>query len=694
MGDDALRALARAAGIAAEWETYTGEERVISEDTLRAVLRALGYACSSDAEIAESRERLTAPEGLAALPPLITALAGRKIRLSVDDDLPRRARLLLEGGGARELTPLPALGGIELPAIIEPGYHRLSIGEREIVLAVAPERAVTIGDVAQERRLWGLAAQAYGLRHPDDGGIGDAAGIAALAEAAARHGAAALALSPLHAMFAARPERYSPYSPSSRLFLNPLYAAPSMVFGEAVVTETLSALSGRYDFSRLEVAPLIDWTASSAAKLTLLRALFDRFVDAPNALAALSADFAEFRLQGGEWLAQHAAFEALQAEQLALGQPPDWHCWPADLRNPAGPAVAAFRAARRREVLFHMFLQWLADRSLTAAQRRARAAGMPVGLIADLAVGMDPAGSHAWSRPQDMLSGLTIGAPPDLFNSSGQQWGITGFSPRALAETGFAPFLGTLRAALRHAGGVRIDHAMGLQRLWVVPAGGLPSDGAYLTYPLTDMLRLVALESYRHRAIAIGEDLGTVPAGLRDRFAAHGVYGMRVMWFEKDGDFIPPEAWDRDVAAMTSTHDLPTLAGWWTGADIRLRANLGVLGSNQRHVNLEAERAGERAAIWRAFRAAGIVRGEAPAADDPQPFVDAAIRFVARAASWLTLLPLEDVLGSSEQPNLPGTIDQHPNWRRRMSLSAGELLDAPSVARRLADVEAERARPE
>jgi 4-alpha-glucanotransferase len=694
MDEEALRALARAAGIAVEWETYTGEQRVVSEDTLRAVLRALGYACESDAEIAESREQLTTAEGLVGLPPLITALAGRKIRLSADDDSPRRARLLLEGGGARELTPLPALGGIELPAIVEPGYHRLSIGEREIVLAVAPERAVTIGDVAQQRRLWGLAAQVYGLRHHGDGGIGDAAGIAALAETAARHGAAALALSPLHAMFSGQPERHSPYSPSNRLFLNPLYAAPSMVFGEAIVAETLSALGGRYDFAQLEAAPLIDWKVSSAAKLTALRVLFDRFIDAPDAMSALSADFAEFRLQGGESLAQHASFEALQAEQLALGQPPDWHCWPTDLRNPSGPAVAAFRAARQREVLFHMFLQWLADRSLAAAQRRARACGMPVGLIADLAVGMDPAGSHAWSRPQDLLSGLTIGAPPDLFNPNGQQWGITGFSPRALAETGFAPFLATLRAVLRYTGGVRIDHAMGLQRLWVVPAGGPPADGAYLTYPLTDMLRLVALESYRHQAIVIGEDLGTVPAGLRDRLTADGVYGMRVLWFENDGDFIPSEAWDRDVAAMTSTHDLPTLAGWWTGADIRLRAKLGVLERNQHRVKLETERAGERAAIWRAFTTAGIAGGEAPAPDDPQRFVDAAIRFVARAASRLTLLPLEDVLGSPEQPNLPGTIDQHPNWRRRMSPSAGELLDVPSAARRLADVAAERAQLE
>jgi 4-alpha-glucanotransferase len=339
-----------------------------------------------------------------------------------------------------------------------------------------------------------------------------------------------------------------------------------------------------------------------------------------------------------------------------------------------------------------VFLQWLADRSLGAAQRRARQAGMRVGLISDLAVGMDPSGSHAWSRPGDILSGLSIGAPPDLFNPNGQQWGITTFSPNALAAGGFAPFLATVRAALRNAGGVRIDHAMGLQRLWLVPEGESPADGAYLSYPLIDMLRLLALESRRHHAVVVGEDLGTVPEGFREKLDAHGTYGMRVLWFERDddGDFARPEDWDRSAIAMTSTHDLPTVAGWWQGDDIALRVKHGVLGKDQRREDVEAERENDRDAIWSAFVEAGAGRGAPPT--DAQAFVDASVRFVAQTPSPICLLPLEDVLGLAEQPNLPGTIDEHPNWRRRLAGPAAGVLDEPGPARRLHDMAAERRR--
>ena len=244
------------------------------------------------------------------------------------------------------------------------------------------------------------------------------------------------------------------------------------------------------------------------------------------------------------------------------------------------PRSPPFAASHRDEVLFHEFLQWVADRSLAAAQARAREAGMRIGLVGDLAVGMDPTGSHAWSRQRDILLGVAIGAPPDLFNPRGQDWGLTGFSPRALEDGGFAPFIATLRAALRHAGGLRIDHAMGLSRLWLVPEGADPAEGAYLTYPLTDLLRLLALESARHNAIVVGEDLGTVPAGFRETLDQDGVHGMRVLWFERgeNNSFAAPQTWDAAALAMTTTHDLPTVAGWWSGTDIAARAECGRLG--------------------------------------------------------------------------------------------------------------------
>jgi 4-alpha-glucanotransferase len=687
--DDALHALARRAGIVIEWQNFAGDTRVVSDDTLRVMLEALGYQCRSADDLRAGLDRLAPPETSDALPPLLTGTVGRPTRVALDGELPRRARLLLEAGSRRDLSPRETHNGIDLPAIAEPGYHRLQIADREIVLAIAPERGTRIAG-----RVWGVAAQVYGLRRSGDGGIGDAASVAAFAEAAARRGADAVALSPMHALFLAQPSRYGPYSPSSRLFLNPLHAAPELVLGAQPVVQAIERAKLKGEFAALESLPLIDWPRATAARVRMLRELFAAFTAGEGIQDGLRADFTQFVADGGVLLAQHACFEALQHEQLATAPDNvDWRRWPTDLRDPDSPAVAAFAVAHRPEVQFHLFLQWLANKSLAVAQQRARAAGMGVGLIADLAVGMDPAGSHAWSRQQEILGGMAIGAPPDLFNPNGQQWGITNFSPHALKQSGFAAFLATLRAAMRNCGGARIDHAMGLQRLWLVPEGASAAEGAYLNYPLTDMLRLLALESHRHQAVLVGEDLGTVPEGFREKLDAHGLYGMRVLWFEREEDgFSAPEQWDRGAIAMTSTHDLPTAASWWLGADIRLRAQHGVLGPQQRAEALESERMEDRHALWAAFREAGVADGVPPPADEATRFVDAAVRFVGRTACPLALLPLEDILGSDEQPNLPGTVDQHPNWRRRTPGEAAGLLDEPVVARRVAALSAERPR--
>jgi len=321
-----------------------------------------------------------------------------------------------------------------------------------------------------------------------------------------------------------------------------------------------------------------------------------------------------------------------------------------------------------------------------------RGAGARIGLIADLAVGMDGSGSHAWGRRQDVLAGLTVGAPPDLFNPRGQNWGITAFSPPSLTASGFAPFLATLRAAMRHAGGMRIDHVMGLARLWVVPAGEDAAEGAYISYPLDDLLRLIALESHRHRAVVIGEDLGTLPHGFHERLSAAGIAGMRVLWFEREGDrFRPPQAWPPDAVAMTTTHDLPTVAGWWRGADLEWRARCGVFPDADTAAGEARMREVDRTALWNAFSAAGVAGGDPPPPAEPEPAIAAAVGYIARTACRLALLPLEDALGLSEQPNLPGTVDEHPNWRRRYEPPAAALLDAPGVQARLRPLR-ERAR--
>ena len=332
----------------------------------------------------------------------------------------------------------------------------------------------------------------------------------------------------------------------------------------------------------------------------------------------------------------------------------------------------------------HAYMQMLADQGLAAAQAAAKDAGMPIGLIADLAVGADSGGSQCWSRQDEMLLGLTVGAPPDLLSPTGQNWGLAAFNPRGLARNGFGAFIDMLRQAMRHAGGVRIDHAMGLARLWVVPDGALANEGAYLHFPLQDMVRLIALESHRHRCVVLGEDLGTVPDGFQRTLEDASILGMRVLWFERDANhFNPPGGWSTNAASMTGTHDLPTVAGWWAGRDLEWRHRLDLFGGPENDHRENNERGRDRHLLWRAMQDSGSVQGDAPPPDQPVTVVDAALRHVAAAPCALLIVPIEDALGVLDQPNLPGTLDTHPNWRRRYAGPASALLDDPTVAERL-----------
>jgi 4-alpha-glucanotransferase len=687
--DAAIRDLASRAGVASEWEDYAGKPHVVSIDSLKRILGALDLPCGTADELAFSQMMLGAP----VLPPLLTGAAGEPIDLPVQQDFDR-VRIAYEDGKVGELSVRCGPRGLRLDAIVEPGYHSIEIGGQRTVLAVAPSRCVTITDVAPGERAWGVAAQVYGLRHSGDCGIGDMAGVAALAKTTAALNADVLALSPLHALFGADPRHYSPYSPSSRLFYNPLHADPRSLFGEERVQKAAEAAGVAARAHQLEQGSLIDWPQSAAVKLAIYRWLFADFTSTDLAVApngGLAADFASFRATGGKPLEDHARFEALHAAMLSSDREKwNWRDWPVSWRDPRSQEVTHFAERNESETSFQFFLQWIAERSIAAAQRTAKQAGMRSGLLADLAVGMSNAGSHAWANQKEILAGLEIGAPPDLYNAKGQNWGLTTFSPRALSSEGFAPFIATLRACLRHAGGLRIDHAMGLLRLWVIPQGADAKEGAYLAFPIDDLMRLVALESHRHHAIVIGEDLGTVPPGFRDRLGQTGIYGMRVLWFEREKKrFTAPAEWPADSVAMTSTHDLPTVAGWWGGKDIEARDQLGLV------ADIEAEevaRAGDRRSLWRAFRRARAGTVDMPSAADTGPAADAAVKFIAETASQLALLPLEDALALQEQPNLPGTIDQYPNWRRRYRGEAGHLLNEPQTRRRLEPL-TRRARP-
>ncbi len=664
MSDAALAELARVAGVAPTWIDVFGVEHQVEPPTLRAVLSALGLSARHAADIADSHDLLRHAGN--SLPPLATATVNQPVELPAP---PAPYVLTLDDGRRFEGHAEASSAGSHIPAILEAGFHHLAFGDTETTVAVAPVRGFTVGDAIPRGRAWGLAVQLYGLRRPGDGGIGDFAALEDFVKAAGRHGAAAVAISPVHAQFSADPDRFSPYSPSSRTALNVLHCAIDGKSHDSAWHKQAAAL---------EAAPLVDWPAAGRLRLAYLRKMFAAAGNDPAEVAALQ----EFRSARGDALQTHAVFEALHAHFLG-SDPALWHWrnWPAEMQDPHGPAVLQFADDHRQEVAFHAYMQFIAHRGLASAQAAALASGMPIGLISDLAVGTDSGGSHCWSRQSQMLLGLTVGAPPDLLQRNGQNWGLAAFSPRGLREHGFGAYREMLGASLAHAGGVRIDHAMGLNRLWVIPDGATGAEGAYIAMPEQDLMRLIMLESQRHNAIVLAEDLGTVPEGFAGRLEAAGMDGMRVLWFERDkaDNFVNPGWWTRHASAMTSTHDLATVAGWWCERDIDWREKLGQARPGERE-----QREVDRALLWRAFTDSGAAQGEAPAPDDANRAADAACAHVGASACELVMLPLEDALATVEQPNLPGTLDEHPNWRRRTSASAATILDDPKVSARLA----------
>ncbi len=671
--DDRLALLAEQAGIDVNWRDALDRPQSTPARTVRAVLQALGLPADNADDVDASLRRLEEERSGRTAPRLLTADAGARVELPA---APRGRSWKIVADDETRVSEGELPSGerfIDVPSI--PGYYTLLLDEDVVTLAVAPARTFGVGDIAGARRPWGVAVQMSGLRRPGDGGIGDFTALELCAKAAAEKGADALAISPLHALFAAAPERYSPYAPSSRLFLNGLYIDPARTSGEQTVRAVIDTHNLRQELAELEWLDLIDWPRAARARMTILRSVFEWVsVDLAHA-----DRFAAFRREQGEPLERHARFEALHADFTAHGRPGGWQGWPAAYHDPASPEVAAFAREHSREVSFHAWLQWLATQGLEGAQKAARDAGMAIGLIADLAVGADAGGSHAWAHQTEVLNGLSVGAPPDALNRLGQDWGLTTFSPRGLRDTGFKGFIGMLRAALAHAGGVRIDHVLSLKRLWMVPHGAGATEGAYVRYPLTDMLRLIALESHLHRAIIIGEDLGTIPGDFRKTIADKGVLGIRVLWFERaaDGGFVAPSEWSDRAMATTSTHDVPTVAGWWSGRDIEWRKRTGL---DNPEVDEAAQREKERHLLWSALFASGSAWNEEvlPAADDISPVVWAAARHVALAPAPLAIFPVEDVLGLHEQPNLPGPTDAvHPNWRRRMPDSSARLFDGP-----------------
>jgi 4-alpha-glucanotransferase len=530
---------------------------------------------------------------------------------------------------------------------------------------LAPSLPPARGYLPARQRLWGIAVQLYGLRSANNWGIGDFTDLARMARLAARLGADALGINPLHAQFPGDTRRFSPYAPSHRCFLDVAYIDVEAVEGfEASMRPPLDAAR--------ETA-LVDYAAVAALKIPALERLYRAF------RARGGSDvFRRFLVDGGEALRQFATFQTL-AEHF--GAERTWRAWPAAFHDARGAAVAEFAAQHSERIEFFAWLQFVADSQLGAAARAAKDAGMEIGLYHDLALGADADGAESWTNRGLMAEGVRVGAPPDDWNLRGQNWGLPPYSPIAMRETGYASFAAVLRAAMRHGGALRIDHAMSLERLFWIPDGAVPADGGYVRYPVEDLFALVAREGAARRCVVIGEDLGTLPEGFDARMRAAAMLSYRLLYFAQgpDGEFLSPAEYPTDSLVAATTHDLATLPGFWNGRDLELRRALRLFPSAAIEADAWARRERERDALRRAFDR------ERLAQDD---IVEASYRFLARTPSRLLLLQIEDVLGIEDQANLPGTTTEHPNWRRKLPLD----LDALETHSRLGAIAAAIAR--
>lgn len=697
-----LTKLADAHGVALAYYDVFGHLHRIADDVLRAILRAMRVDAGSDHAIADALRDVAQARCRQCLAPMTVVRAdARPWRIRVylpaqparrplewhvvaEDGVEHRLPVPQQDVRAEAVADAPCIAlDVPLDVPLSHGYHDIELraGGESVArgsLAVAPRTCHRPPALRSGARAWGIAVQLYGVRSARSWGIGDFTDLATIAERCAAEGAGVVGVNPLHALFMHDPERASPYSPSSRMFLNVLYLDVEAVaeFAHCVeAREHVASPQFRASLAALREAPLVDYAGVAGAKLPVLEMLYTQARrDARTRPTSRWAAFDAFKTAGGKALRRQALFDALQSHFFARDPTVwGWPRWPDAYRDPESAAIVAFADENAERIDFFAWLQWQADLQRAHVAERAREAGLAVGLYADLAVSIDRGGAEAWANQSLYAVSASVGAPPDVFNVKGQDWGLPPMIPQRLRDAGYAPFIATLRANMRAAGALRIDHVMGLLRLYWVPSGATAADGAYVRYPLEDLLGLLALESERHRCLVIGEDLGTVPDEVREALAANDVLSYRVLLFERDaaGDFKPPGQYPEAALATASTHDLPTLAGWWEGHDIALRARHGLLGARP-DVNAQiAERIRDRGQLLAALSRAGLLPAGMPLDPSAVPTLTPALAsalqaYLARTPCALFVVQPEDAFGVIEQANLPGTVTEHPNWRRKL----------------------------
>jgi (1->4)-alpha-D-glucan 1-alpha-D-glucosylmutase len=692
---------ARRMGVADRYHGFWGKEEIVPDVVLQRAVSAM------------SGQGEAPPRQYLDLPAVHVAREGETIllRWRSHESASARWQLVFEQNGleaaAGELRRSYQEAAIELPATLAPGYYRLTLEgappQEYCRVVVAPRHCFVPRALQSGERWWGCTIQLYALRSSRNWGIGDFGDLRRLCDAAAHQGASFIGLSPLHALFPHNPNAASPYSPSSRKALNPIYLDVQTLVDLGGCEEALQRVQsdGFQDRLRaLRETEMVDYPGVAAAKEEVLRILWRHFEQHElHKDHSRGAHFLAFMREREPTLGQHALFEALQ-EHLYAADPNvwGWPAWPDEYRDPQSPAVKAFQQEHASEVQFRFWLQWLAEVQLESCQRYARTRGMGIGLYCDLAVGVNGGGAESWAEHDLFALGMHAGAPPDPLATGGQDWGLPPWSPQKLRAARYQPFIETLRANMRHSGALRLDHVMALMRLfWTGPDGG-----TYVEYPLDDLMGVLALESLRHQCMVIGEDLGNVAPAMREAMREGDLLSYRPLLFEReeDGGFKRPAQWQPKALAVVSTHDLPTLRGFWLGEDIETSARLGLYPDAATHEQQVLNRAQDRARLLLALQREDLLPEGASVQptslpDASQAFVDAVYAYLARTPCWLVGVQLEDVTGQLLQVNVPGTTeDRFPNWRRKLSVTVESLGSDPRWASLAAVLRAEREGPQ
>ena len=715
MTQQLLQQLVEMRGIETQYVDAWGKPATIAESSKAKLLNTLGYDTSSDEKIQSQITQDIKSVWLSPLNPVQVVRNTQEINLAVrlpielvNDD--HTLTVTCENGDVlthqftpvdQEMTTMAHIDDVEfheyvvtLPLDLPLGYHdvALSADDDEFArsrLIVAPEACYTPNEIKEGKKIWGLSVQLYCVRSEKNWGIGDFSDLALLIEKAAGVGADFIGLNPIHALYPANPNACSPYGPSSRRWLNYLYIDVTAIDGydDASVQAVVSSDEFKATLEHARNVEHVDYEAVAHVKLAALKAVFDVY-DAKYLRKSTKQNkaFKAFVEAGGESLDMLAVYDALQSHLKAEGKDSwGWPVFPQDYKDYYNPAVAKFKSANEQDVKFYLFLQWIAAQQLELASNKATDAGMTIGLYRDLAVGVSEGSAEIWGNKDLYCTGASVGAPPDILGPLGQNWGLPPMDPRKLYEQGYQPIIDLFASNMASSGSLRIDHVMALLRLWWVVKGDNAKDGGYVYYPVDDLLGILALESHRNQSLVIGEDLGTVPEEIRSKLADNGVYSYRVFFFEQaeDGGFFSPSHYPVQSMSTLTTHDMPTLIGYWHCLDLELGKEIGLYPTEEILQTLYADRHENKQAILDTLHGHGSI-GDNVGHDVNYTGMNRELNngmqvHMAGGSSALLSLQLEDWLEMDKPVNIPGTFDEYPNWRRKLTENIESMFDRHDI---------------